>query len=201
MIYFTSDTHLGHKNIIKYCNRPFESVEEMDQTIINNWNKVVKKDDTVYHLGDFCSWSGKDYFKKYTTYRNSLNGQIFLVQGNHDKNIGAPFPYNLLGKVPLITIKHGGKKITLCHYAMRVWDGSHFDAWHLYGHSHATLDPQGKSYDVGVDNNAFTPISFDELKFIMKMRPHNLNWLTKLKGYNKEEYLEEKKKRGYDTDV
>ena len=81
MVYFITDTHFHHSNIIKYCNRPFKDVNEMNETIINNWNNIVTNDDTVYHLGDFCLSSDdeiKNIFKR-------LNGNIILIRGNHDE--------------------------------------------------------------------------------------------------------------------
>jgi calcineurin-like phosphoesterase family protein len=185
MIWFTSDTHFGHKNIIKYCNRPFENVEEMDQTIIKNWNSVVKDNDLVYHLGDFMSWAGNSSTieRRYRQYRHALKGKIFLIEGNHDYKIGSPFSYALEGKCPLMTLRYQGRKIILCHYAMKVWDASHFDSWHLFGHSHGTLDAVGKSWDVGVDSNEFTPISFNDLGAIMNNQCHNENWVERLPGY------------------
>lgn len=69
MIYFISDTHFHHSNIIKYCNKPFKDINEMNKTIINNWNSIVKKDDTIYHLEDFCLASD-DYPKNYTENRH-----------------------------------------------------------------------------------------------------------------------------------
>ena len=79
-IFFTSDTHFWHDNIIKFCNRPFNSIEEMNDTIIENWNKVVGKNDIVFHLGDFC-FCGSDKFKDII---ERLNGYIYLILGNHD---------------------------------------------------------------------------------------------------------------------
>ena len=79
--FITSDLHLGHSNIISLCNRPFRDVEEMNDTIINNWNSVVKSGDTVYVLGDF-SFKGKGVHD----YLNRLNGDIILIKGNHDKS-------------------------------------------------------------------------------------------------------------------
>lgn len=85
--WFTSDTHFGHENIIRYCGRPFKSLKEMDETLVKNWNSRVKKEDTVYFLGDFC-------FKKSTEapnanafeyYREQLNGNIIFIGGNHDR--------------------------------------------------------------------------------------------------------------------
>jgi calcineurin-like phosphoesterase family protein len=70
-----------------------------------------------------------------------------------------------------------GIPITLCHYAMRVWNKSHFNAWQLFGHSHATLSPIGKQYDIGVDNNEFRPISFKQLQLIMAKLPNNINYI------------------------
>lgn len=81
MIYFISDTHFYHSNIIKYSNRPFKDVNEMNETIINSWNSVVKNDDTVYHLGDFCL-SSDDEIKSIF---NMLNGNKILIRGNHDR--------------------------------------------------------------------------------------------------------------------
>ena len=79
-IWFTSDTHWNHANIIKYCKRPFANVEEMDDALISNWNAVVDKGDHVYHLGDFC-WGKRDGWIKYL---KLLNGNIHIIKGNHD---------------------------------------------------------------------------------------------------------------------
>ena len=78
--FIIADTHFGHSNIIKYCNRPFTNVEDMDNQLIKNWNNVVSKNDTVYHLGDFALGN----IEKIAEYRSKLNGKIFLIMGNHD---------------------------------------------------------------------------------------------------------------------
>lgn len=79
--YIISDTHFNHFNIIKYCDRPFKDINDMNNTIINNWNKIVNKDDLVYHLGDF--FLGSKYDLKDIVSR--LNGKIYLIRGNHDR--------------------------------------------------------------------------------------------------------------------
>lgn len=78
-IYLIADTHFSHENIIKYCNRPFNDIDEMNNEMINNWNNIVKKDDIVYHLGDFTIDS--DDLKNLV---NKLNGEIYFIRGNHD---------------------------------------------------------------------------------------------------------------------
>lgn len=80
--WFTSDLHFWHKNICKYCNRPFETTEEMNQALINNWNSVVKEDDIVFVLGDmgFCGYD------KLEPLMSQLNGKKYLIQGNHDSD-------------------------------------------------------------------------------------------------------------------
>ena len=81
MIYFISDTHFHHSNIIKYCNIPFKDINEMNETIISNWNSIITKDDVLYHLGDFCL-SNDDEIKNIF---NRLNGNKILIRGNHDR--------------------------------------------------------------------------------------------------------------------
>jgi len=81
MVYVIADTHFNHGNIIKYCNRPFKDANEMDETLIANWNSVVGKDDTVYHLGDFALAKTEQL----QGYIRSLNGNIILLLGNHDR--------------------------------------------------------------------------------------------------------------------
>ena len=83
-VWFTSDTHFNHANIIKYCNRPFASVEEMNEKLIENWNSVVGKDDLTWCLGDFCL--GPDQKKHIPELVSKLNGRINLILGNHDHN-------------------------------------------------------------------------------------------------------------------
>lgn len=151
--WFVSDTHFGHKNIIKYSNRPFNSVEEMDALMIQNWNKLVKPNDTVYHLGDFA-------FGKFEFVRDvirELNGKKHLILGNHDKII-REYTSILAGAMSLLEgvceyreVNVPGTLIVLAHYGHRVWNKSHRGSIHLYGHSHGTLPPLGKSVDVGVD--------------------------------------------------
>lgn len=87
-VWFTADTHIGHRNIIKYCQRPFSDVEDMNKTLISNWNKVVGINDYVFHLGDFSVGGAAEW----TSLLDSLNGRIFLVLGNHDmNNVGQGF--------------------------------------------------------------------------------------------------------------
>lgn len=176
-VFFTSDTHFGHANVIKYCNRPFKSSEEMDEALIENWNSVVSPGDTVYHLGDFGF--GRADFLSRILWR--LNGNKSLVLGNHDKTIknqvGLFLKDGLLREVvPYKEISVNKQHIVLCHYAMRVWNKSHYGSWMLYGHSHGTLPPHGKSVDVGTDSKwvlgspKYAPLSFDEIQRFMNGR-------------------------------
>lgn len=173
--FFTSDTHFGHENIIKYCNRPFSSVDEMDQTLIYNWNNVVGTEDRIYHLGDFTLLG----YRKFAEYLTKLNGEIIIIPGGHDwrwieeideSKITSKSGYFYLLESTLVSLTYSQlsqtkypQVIVLCHYAMRVWDRSHYGAWHLYGHSHGTLPGIGKSFDVGVDNWNYTPVSLDQI--------------------------------------
>jgi calcineurin-like phosphoesterase family protein len=172
MIWFTSDLHLGHANIIKYCNRPFAHADEMDKTIIDNVFSRLHNGDVLYILGDisFIAETTKSF------YMSLMQAGItpILVKGNHDR-----FPKEF-GIVPtMLDIGIEGQKITLSHYAMRTWNCSCHGAWQLYGHSHGKLPPFGKQWDVGVDNNNFYPLSFSEVKEIMKTRENSEDFLTK----------------------
>jgi len=163
-IYFTSDDHLGHANIIKYCQRPFKTVEEMDDALIENWNRKVKPGDTVYHIGDFALVRSPQEVMNYV---RRLNGQIHLIHGNHDRFVKQKRPDNY-GFAEIVTykeIKVGEQKIVLCHYAFKTWNGSHRGSWNLHGHSHGSLprDFTLKQLDVGVDCWNYHPISLEEV--------------------------------------
>ena len=163
-VFFTSDTHFSHENIIKYCNRPFSSVEEMNETIITNWNNVITPNDTVFHLGDF----GFGTEDEMATIKSRLNGKIEFIFGSHDKSVRRVFlPYRLMLEIVI-----DGQQITLCHYAMRTWKASYHGSWHLFGHSHGRLavDNHTLAYDVGVDSNYFTPVSMDKIVDIMSRK-------------------------------
>lgn len=185
MIFFTADLHLGHDNIRKYTNRPFSTVEEMDAKLIENWNRVVKPKDTVYILGDFAY---RNSTHGLAWYRWQLHGEAILVVGNHDdlraiRRAGEEWVQQGALRVPrplfkeihpgLTTFRQGDIFIVLSHYAMRSWDRSHFNSWHLFGHTHGRLPPYGKSFDVGVDCQNFTPLSLDEVIEKMAALPDN----------------------------
>ena len=176
--FFTSDLHLGHTNIIKYSNRPFQTIEEMDQALIDNWNRVVSGEDVVYVIGDFSFY--KDQQKSLDVLKKLNGAEIHLVMGNHDKHmkqfVKDEFTTCSAYKeiyVPDSEASHDkGQFIILAHYAFRVWNKSHHGSWNLYGHSHGSLpdDPHLRSLDVGVDCWNYTPVSYDEIKEKMKLK-------------------------------
>lgn len=166
-IFFTSDEHYGHTNIIKYCNRPFTSIQEMDNILIQKHNEVVGKNDIVWHLGDFTLSPYPD------EYSPKLNGKQFYIKGSHDKWLKQAHE---MYEVRLST----GQTVILCHYAMRIWPKQHYGTWHLFGHSHGTLKMQlGKSMDVGVDTNNFYPYSEWDIIKKMESLPDNPNLIKK----------------------
>ena len=166
-IFFTSDTHFGHKNILKYCNRPFDNIDIMNYEIIQRWNSKINNNDICFHLGDFCFGDRNDDFDKYF---NQLNGKIVWIKGNHDKlaykNKDKFYDYNL----GYLEINIGEQSITLCHYAMITWNKSHYGSWMLYGHSHGMLKDNNNSLsmDIGTDTNDYYPYSYNEIKELLE---------------------------------
>ncbi len=166
--WFTSDFHFGHFNIIRYCNRPFTTTEEMDACIVDRMNQCVKPNDTLYFLGDFCMGSVENV----AAYRKRLNCKtIHFVEGNHDK-VTRKSQSIYASWSSLSEIHVGTQGIVLCHYAMRVWPHHGRGAWQLYGHSHNNLpdEPLSLSMDVGVDTHDFRPWHFDEVQAVMQAK-------------------------------
>lgn len=175
-VWFTADTHFGHRNIIRYCQRPFASVEEMNETIIDNWNGVVGKDNVVFHLGDFSVGGSAEW----TSLLNSLNGRIFLVLGNHDmNNVDQGFMRRFEEVSMQMLISIGKQRAYLNHYPFLCYGSSYRGTWQLFGHVHTCPCNSGldnsrlgmlfpTQYDVGVDNNYFTPVSFEEVEMKIK---------------------------------
>ena len=181
-LWFTSDTHWNHKNIVKGTTnwgdtnqrcREFDTLEEHNTKIIQNINEVVKYSDTLYHLGDW-SFGGFEAIKKF---RDQLHCRtIHLVFGNHDHHIenNRENCQDLFASAQYYKefSTTWGQRIILSHYAMRVWNKSHHGSWMLYGHSHGTLSGyEGyKTMDVGVDTNDLKPYSIEDLKHILDKR-------------------------------
>lgn len=141
-IYWTSDTHFGHRNIIKYCKRPFASKEEiesgrisdasvqrMDEALIANWNAIVKPGDTVYHLGDFANATK---VTRVQSILDRLHGTKHLCPGNHDRKL-ADKVTGWTSIEPYRELRMDGELIVMLHYGMRVWNKSHRGAIQLYG--------------------------------------------------------------------
>lgn len=149
---FTSDTHFGHKNIIKHSNRPFANVDEMTNVIVNNYNRVTNKHSIIYHLGDFS------FYKPAITLEIIASidcKEIVLIKGNHDKNLDKLLS-DKFRVHDYLELGINDKKVVLFHFPLYVWNKSHYGSYHLHGHSHNSLNPQyyenRKSLDVGVDN-------------------------------------------------
>lgn len=164
--FFSSDWHLGHANVIKYDKRPFASVEEMNEKILSNCEKMLGKRDTLYFLGDFALTKYNE-MEKWMKRLAATGAQLYFIRGNHDKKetIKLYQQYGTyLGEQKKIRV--GEQEIVLNHYAMRVWDKSHHGTWHLYGHSHHTLPDleNSLSFDVGCNGWDFKPIEFADIK-------------------------------------
>lgn len=172
MNFFTSDTHFGHKKVIEFCKRPFRDTQEMEETIIKNWNSIVKPNDLVFHLGDvfFC---GKTKAKEIM---DQLNGRKILIRGNHDWWKDEKY------------IQLGFERVSDAGYSISEWDAqmSHFPykgeeiderifdhqlfddgRWLLHGHVHCAWKTKKKMINVGVDVWDFKPVSEDEIMKII----------------------------------
>lgn len=164
-LWFTADTHFGHKNIIKFCDRPCNSLLEMDNLIIDNWNAVVGQNDEVWHLGD-VAW------RDIELYLPRLNGRINVTLGNHDhtKQVRDRIARNITGNVfEFKELKVDNKSISLFHYPIEQWNKKRYGAWHLHGHCHGTLENTiPNRMDVGIDcHSEFRPFHYDEVKQLL----------------------------------
>lgn len=167
-IWFTSDWHIGHANIIKFCNRPFSNISEMNEAIIENHNALVKPKDVVYHHGDLFFKIG---YKNISYFMSKFNGVFHVIKGNHDKE-------SVLKRLKddgliesfqhVLGLSVDKKYIWMSHYPHRSWNRSFHGSWHTFGHCHGTLEPYKLSFDVGVDCWDFKPLHFDEVDKRMK---------------------------------
>lgn len=166
MKYYISDTHFRHSNIIHICNRPYSTIEEMEQDIINKWNSKVKPEDEVYFLGDFamkCSEQDAVGILK------KLNGKKYFIKGNHDKSsflIGIRTRGLVEWVRDYAEINDNGRMVVLFHYPIEDWNGQYHGSYHLFGHIHNTNHNYkviDRRYNVGVDVNNFEPKTLDEL--------------------------------------
>mgnify|MGYP001590537844 CR=1 FL=1 len=176
--WFVSDTHFDHARVIEYCRRPFANVDEMNETLITNWNATVGARDFVYLLGD-VALTKADRALRFVT---RLKGRKHLVFGNHDKPNRKE--YERSGqfewckdlaeiKIPDPRFTQSDPlRITLCHFPLISWNQSGRGAWHLHGHCHGTLptDVRSLRLDVGVDVHGYAPVSLERVAEIMATR-------------------------------
>ena len=150
-VFMTGCSHYNHFNIIKLCNRPFNSVEEMDEQLIENHNKVVGKKDVVYHHGDFAYKGRADS----SVITKRLNGRIIMLQGNHDP---------VLWGQHIVELKINKQLIVMCHYPIESWNGYYRGAIHTHCHTHKPeLVSAPQRFNVGVDACSYAPISLEEI--------------------------------------
>lgn len=176
-VFFTSDLHLGHENVLASCNRPFADVSEMNETLIRNWNRKVGDEDEVYILGDLAYRSDRPVRQ----YLDRLRGQKHLIIGNHERWL-RDFPdadRYFLSVSYMLEIELDDLRVTLCHYPLFEWNGSRHAAnqaasksWLIHGHLHNRTDNDAYRYirekmpcalNAGVDINRFEPVTFEEL--------------------------------------
>jgi calcineurin-like phosphoesterase family protein len=181
MIWFTSDTHYYHRNIIAFCDRPYADVEAMNDGLISTWNSRVGRQDIVYHLGDFA-FCGKTRRHEII---ERLHGRKHLIRGNHDPDRDEWWLNNGFESVRdyfVLRVHDQGQSdegdivqyhqpIVLCHFPILSWENMQHGTWHLHGHCHGSLPPtRMQRMDVGVDTNKMHPYSYEEVKQIMIKR-------------------------------
>ena len=169
--WFTSDQHLGHRNIIKYCGRPFSDVQEMDERIIVLWQSIVQPEDIVYVLGDFSFHEPE----KTTSILSRLPGHKVLIKGNHDnrKRLKKVRGWNSIKDYH--ELKFGETRVVLSHYPIQEWRAKGSGSFHLHGHSHGRQSPNMRRLDVGVDLWDFYPLCEKEIILHLKDMPFERN--------------------------
>jgi calcineurin-like phosphoesterase family protein len=159
MIWFTADTHFGHAGALGLYRRPFASLAEMDSTMVERWNKVVRPKDEIWHLGDFAV---RQKPARVAELLGGLNGIKHLITGNND-DAAIRTDSSWCSVQAYCEIVVDGRHLVLCHYAFRTWRNMGQGWINLHGHSHGRLVPQPRQCDVGVDAWDFTPISAAEI--------------------------------------
>ena len=173
-IWFTSDTHFSHGNLMQHCpaRQACRTEQEMIEVMIRNWNERIRPKDTVYHIGDF---GGKDASLDVRIARR-LNGRLHYVPGNHDRKLlnqpGFKERCSILYPYSYAEISINKQKIVLSHYPIWEWNQLHRGWWHLHGHLHAKPhNIPGKIKDVGVDGNDLKPYHYEDIRRFMDKRP------------------------------
>ena len=156
-VVFTSDTHFGDHRVLNIGRRPFGSVAVMDEFLVAGWNAVVEPDDEVWHLGDVARTVAAA-----EAALAQLNGRKHLILGNNDPPGVAALPA-WAGVAHYAELEVYGRRLVLCHYPFRSWNGQHRGTLNLHGHSHGRLKPIPRQFDVGVDARGFRPVTLAEL--------------------------------------
>ena len=182
----TADNHFDHRQIIKYCTRPFANVTEMNEALVKNWNKVVTPQDTIHVVGDFAHGGTMEAALSII---KRLNGTKHLIVGNHDDlavgmNDIRPGTWKTIKDISTVYIMN--QPVILCHYALRTWHHSYRGVIHCYGHSHGTLPSYGKSFDVGVDCHNYMPWTSKEIIDMANSLP-NIHTIPKKDRWDKED--------------
>lgn len=168
MIYFTADTHFGHENVIRYERRPFQTAEEMDEALIQNWNRKVSPEDDIYILGDLTLKGPQQA----NALLERLQGRKYLIRGNHDGYVDrASFrKEHFLWVRDYYELPYRGRWFILCHYPLLSWNGMRRGAFQLHGHQHnhpryneSNRKMGVTQLDVGADAQAMAPVSVEEL--------------------------------------
>lgn len=195
-VWFTADWHIGHQDILSYCNRPFSSLNHMEESLIERHNQCVGANDVVYDLGDFSCCRDP---KKVADILHRLNGKRrYIFWGNHRRALRLAYQRGylegLLNSKRIVfvgdyaaniessmMVKVQDQKLVLCHYPYSTWNGIYEGVWHFHGHAHGRMKRDNTfSLDVGVDVHDYKPISFDQVSFFMektKERMKNVGFL------------------------
>ena len=170
MIWFTSDTHFGHERVLGFCDRPWDTIQAMNRDLVDEVNRWVAPEDTLYHLGDY---SFKMTSEDAANLRKRINCKdIHLVPGNHDKDWTQPaVSWAFTVEKPICVLKIDKLKLVLSHFPMADWQGMSHGSIHLHGHIHSRGVQYNElnrmqglyRYDVGVDANEFRPVCLDEV--------------------------------------
>ena len=170
MKYYTGDLHFGHNNVLRFDNRPFKDIDEMDRLLIENWNSRITKNDQVYILGDFAFHNEKEY----SWYLSQLKGQKHLIVGNHDRKLlkdNDAMQY-FVSIDYYLEITDEKKRLILSHYPIVEWNGFYRESYHLYGHIHNSTNGTyqymkqfDRALNAGCMINGYIPVTFNQLIF------------------------------------